>query len=118
MVKDDRTLKTRLRLCPFCGSDHLSTAFNYMRGIAFISCDHCYAQGPEVSEVEVIRDDVICNMDAVKREMIDRSADRWNCRPPMTNVTPEELEDLEKYAKTDSAALYGASVYEEVKTDG
>jgi len=55
--------------------------------------------------------------------LVELAATRWNCRPPMTDVFPEDrdvfeqfgetIESLEREAKLEGGALYGSSVYKD-----
>lgn len=100
-------VKLRTKCCPFCGSE-VDTAYR-SGGVCVVSCKHCRADGPVVW-VEDYLDfaDEVMN-DEAWNEAADRAkaeaVKKWNCRPPMTDVFPEDLED---YEKTHSAALYGA----------
>lgn len=55
--------------------------------------------------------------------LVELAADRWNCRPPMTDLYTDDFaafeqfgettESLEREAKLKGGALYGSSVYKD-----
>lgn len=123
----------KLKLCPFCGSE-VDTAYR-SGAVCVVSCKGCRTDGPaayvsdylDFSE-EVTDEDWNEAVDKAKAEAVKK----WNTRPPMTNMTAEELVEAEKkqwadicerakveqeraeaeYMKTDIAALYGANCRE------
>lgn len=102
----------KLKLCPFCGSE-VNTAYR-SGGVCVVSCTCCKADGPVAMVEDYLNfsDEVITDdewnlaVDYAKSEAVKK----WNMRPPMTNLTAEELADFEK---TRSAALYGANCRED-----
>lgn len=87
--------KIKIKPCPFCGCEQVSY-YRTIAGYYYCCCDQCGAQGPEVSENEV---NEFLDEDVIKAAAIDLAADRWNCRPDMTNYTSEDLEAFEKACK-------------------
>lgn len=117
------------KLCPYCGFDQTTIRLDPRYGAAFVECDQCYAAGPSVFESDLMDGFVdTASEPEIKAALGELAVKRWNCRPPMTNMTPEELAEAEKkqwaeicerakveqeraeaeYMKTDSVALYGA----------
>lgn len=100
----------KLKLCPFCGSE-VQPAYR-SGGVCVVSCTCCRADGPVV----MVEDFLDFSEDVTNEawnEAVDRAKEmavmKWNTRPPMTDVTAEELADFEKKY---SAALYGANCRE------
>lgn len=124
-MKDDRILKPRLRLCPFCGQMGLAE-LRTSGAVAFVRCARCRCDGPE-SQIDAYLPDDFHQLSGVEQDIAwsdatieaqHRAMIAWNGRPWEGSYFPEELEDLEKHAKTHSAALYGKSCSEEVAECG
>lgn len=123
----------KLKLCPFCGSE-VESAYR-SGGVCLVRCACCNTDGPAafVEDYLDFSDDIT---NEEWNEAVDKAkaaaVEKWNTRPPMTNMTPEELVEAEKkqraeicerakveqeraeaeYMKSDIAALYGANCRE------
>ena len=119
-MKDDRILKPRLRLCPFCGASG-APELRTSGAVAFVHCNTCRADGPVIDIPDYIADD----FHSMTREEQDRewsdatiaaqhnAMKAWNGRPWEGSYSPDELAALDRKMKLKSGALYGASCSEE-----
>lgn len=118
MLKDDRILKPRLRLCPFCGeSGH--PELRVSGAAVFVRCNVCRAEGPWYDITEYLSDDFHALTPEEKDDEWSNATmaaqhdamKSWNGRPWEGQYFPEELEDLERKMKQEGGALYGSSVH-------
>ena len=124
-MKDDRILKPRLRLCPFCGSTG-APELRTSGAAAFVHCNTCRADGPVFDITDCIGD-YFHSMTEEEQDLEWSNATlaaqhnamiAWNGRPWEGSYFPDELEDLDRMMKQESDALYGASCSEESEPCG
>lgn len=99
--------KIKLKCCPFCGDigapDLIETG-----EVAFVRCNNCKTYGPYVRldaflpfDFKELDDDYKdAAWDKAAREAKRRAVINWNCRPPMTDVFPEDLAAFEQFGET------------------
>ena len=100
----------KTKLCPFCGSE-VEPAYR-SGGVCVVSCKCCRADGPVVMVEDFLNLSEEVTNEAWNQavECAESAAvEKWNTRPPMTNMTADELSE---YEKKRSAALYGANCRE------
>lgn len=105
-MKDDRILKPRLRLCPFCGASG-APELRKSGAVAFVHCNACRADGPVFGIDEYISNEFhdMCGADQDedwRNATIAAQHDAmkaWNRRPWEGSYFPEELDDMEKRKK-------------------
>lgn len=98
--------KIRTKCCPFCGCDQVTYQDEGDCGYAYIMCDQCHAKGPEVDKEDLMPGFVETASDEeLDAELEALAANRWNCRPPMTDVFPEDLAAFDQFGETVGADI-------------
>lgn len=116
-MKDDRILKPRLRLCPFCGEVGYPELMTSAGAAFVVRCNICRAEGPWFDICEYLPEDLHdMTFEEQDREWINakiaaqhNAMKAWNDRPWEGSYFPEELEDLDRKMKQESGALYGSN---------
>lgn len=104
----------RLKCCPFCGCDQMTIYDDWRNDLSCVCCDQCGARGPAVDESDLMDGFIeAAPEEEIKAALHALASDRWNCRPPMSDCYPEDLETLEDDLKLKGGALYGSSVYKD-----
>lgn len=99
--------KIRLKCCPFCGCDQMTIPHFHSHGhSARVLCNQCYASGPLVNDSDLMDGFIEAASDEEIAEALkELAATRWNCRPPMTDVFPEDLAAFDQFGETVGADI-------------
>ena len=100
--------KIRTKCCPFCGCDQVTIRCDHVFNVYYsiVVCDQCGASGPSVTDSKLMDGFIeAAPEEEIVAVMKELAANNWNCRPPMSDVFPEDIAAFEQFGETVGADI-------------